>query len=128
MEYSRNINKGYFAFISYKREDAKWADWLQNKLENYKLPSNLGGKDNLPKAIRPVFKDTTELNPTYLPQQIKEALADSKYLIVVCSPLSAQSEWVNKEVETFIDMGKTDFIIPFIIVGEPHSEEAKSEF
>lgn len=127
MEYSRNINKGYFAFISYKREDAKWADWLQNKLENYKLPSNLGGKDNLPKAIRPVFKDTTELNPTYLPQQIKEALADSKYLIVVCSPLSAQSEWVNKEVETFIDMGKTDFIIPFIIEGEPHSEDPKSE-
>ena len=23
----------YYAFISYKREDEKWAKWLQNKLE-----------------------------------------------------------------------------------------------
>lgn len=28
-----------YAFISYKREDEKWAKWLQRKLENYKLPS-----------------------------------------------------------------------------------------
>ena len=27
-----------YAFISYKREDEKWAKWLQRKLESYKLP------------------------------------------------------------------------------------------
>ena len=27
----------YFAFISYKEEDAEWAKWLQRKLEHYKL-------------------------------------------------------------------------------------------
>lgn len=63
-----NNRKGYFAFISYMREDSKWADWLQHKLEHYRLPSNLNGREDLPKAIRPVFKDTNELNPTYLPQ------------------------------------------------------------
>lgn len=49
----------YFAFISYKREDEKWAKWLQRKLEYYKLPSSVR-KDNpdLPDKIRPVFKDT----------------------------------------------------------------------
>ena len=26
-----------YAFISYKREDEKWAEWLQRKLEGYKL-------------------------------------------------------------------------------------------
>ena len=27
------------AFISYKREDEKWAKWLQKNLEHYKLPT-----------------------------------------------------------------------------------------
>ncbi len=119
--------KGYFAFISYKREDAKWADWLQHELEHYRLPSNLNGREDLPKTIRPVFKDTSELNPTCLPRQIQEALADSRYLIVICSPRSAKSEWVNKEVETFVGMGKTDCIIPFIIEGKTHSENPATE-
>ena len=127
MDMEGNERKGYFAFISYKREDAKWADWLQHELEHYRLPSNLNGRDDLPKSIRPVFKDTSELNPTFLPLQIQEALADSRYLIVICSPRSAKSEWVNKELKTFIDMGKTDCIIPFIIEGKPHSEDSATE-
>ena len=31
----------YYAFISYKREDEKWAKWLQDRLRWYKLPSKL---------------------------------------------------------------------------------------
>ena len=31
--------KEYIAFISYNREDSDWAEWLQNKLEYYKLPT-----------------------------------------------------------------------------------------
>lgn len=107
----------YYAFISYKREDEEWAKWLQHKLEHYRLPSNLNGRTDLPREIRPVFKDTSELNPGNLPQQIHDALEGSKYLIVVCSPRSAQSEWVNKEVSTFIGMERTEHIIPFIIEG-----------
>ena len=37
--------KKYFAFISYKREDEKWAKWLQHKLEHDRLPVNVR-KDN----------------------------------------------------------------------------------
>ena len=54
--------KEYFAFISYKREDEKWAKWLQHKLEHYKLPVNVRKENpSLPQNIRPVFKDTSEL-------------------------------------------------------------------
>lgn len=120
-------NKEYYAFISYKREDEKWAKWLQHKLEHYKLPSNLNGSTDLPREIRPVFRDTSELNPGNLPQQIRDALAASKHLIVICSPRSAQSEWVNKEVETFIAMRKQDCIIPFIIDGRPYAENPVEE-
>ena len=46
-----NQEKEYYAFISYKREDEKWAKWLQQKLEHYKLPSNLNGRTDLPREI-----------------------------------------------------------------------------
>ena len=107
--------KQYFAFISYKREDQKWAQWLQERLEHYKLPTNLNGRTNLPKEIRPVFRDKSELSAGVLAQEIHTALEQSKYLILICSRNSARSEWVNNEVQTFIDMGRTDMIIPFII-------------
>ncbi len=32
-KYLMEDNKEYYAFISYKREDEKWAKWLQDKLE-----------------------------------------------------------------------------------------------
>ena len=116
-------HKDYYAFISYKREDERMAKWLQHKLEHYKLPSNLNGRTDFPRTMRPIFRDTTELNPGNLPQQIHDALAASKYLIVICSPRSAQSYWVNKEIETFMDMGRQDRIIPFIIDGYPFAED-----
>ena len=46
-----------YAFISYKREDEKWAKWLQRKLENYKLPAVIRKESlNMPKYIRPGFQ------------------------------------------------------------------------
>lgn len=118
----------YFAFISYKREDEKWAKWLQRKLEYYKLPSSVR-RDNpdLPEKIRPVFKDTTDLEPGVLAQKIQDALNSSKFLIVICSPRSANSVWVSKEVQSFIDSGRADHIIPFIIGGTPNATDPKDE-
>lgn len=51
----------YYAFISYKREDEEWAKWLQHKLEHYKLPSNLNGRTDLPKEIRLIFRNLSDL-------------------------------------------------------------------
>lgn len=121
------VMKQYYAFISYKRDDQKWAEWLQEKLEHYKLPSNLNGRDSLPKEIRPVFRDKSELAAGVLADEIQKALDNSKYLIVICSPHSAKSEWVNKEVQSFIDSGRTDKIIPFIIEGTPNSGNDDTE-
>lgn len=118
----------YIAFISYKREDEKWAKWLQHKLEHYRLPSSIRKENNsLPKAVRPVFRDKSELASGVLKKSLYDALRRSKYLIVVCSPNSAKSEWVNKEVQFFIDEGKKDFIIPFIVDGTPHSLDKSLE-
>ncbi len=111
----------YYAFISYSRKDEKWAKWLQKRLENYRLPSIIRKESEvlLPKQIRPVFRDKTDIGIGSLRQTLRKELEDSKYLIVICSPGSAQSEWVNHEIEAFIQLGRKDQIIPFIVEGLP---------
>lgn len=124
----KKIPYRYYAFISYKREDEKWAKWLQKKLEYYRIPLSVRQNDiRIPKKIRPVFKDTTDLTPGILTEEIRKALETSNYLIVICSPRSANSVWVSKEVKYFIEQGKTDHIIPFIIEGTPNAEDPEKE-
>ena len=117
----------YIAFISYKREDEEWAKWLQNKLEHYRFPTNLNGRTDLPKNIRPTFRDVTDLNPGLLAEEINKALYNSEWLIVVCSPRSAKSPWVCKEAQTFIDLGRSAHIVPFVIEGKPFSGDISTE-
>ena len=124
---STTSEKHYFAFISYKREDEEWAKWLQHKLEHYKLPSNLNGKSDYPKEIRPIFRDNMEFASGVLSEEIEKALRSSKHLIVICSPRATQSKWVNKEVKYFIDNGRTKDIIPFIIEGTVHALKPEEE-
>ena len=64
-----DINKEYYAFISYKREDENWAKWLQRKLEHYRFPTDLNGRTDLPKNIRPTFRDETDLEPSFLAEK-----------------------------------------------------------
>lgn len=121
-------DKEYFAFISYQRKDEEWADRLRNKLEHYRLPSSVRKQDaSLPKEIRPIFRDALELAGGVLAKEIETALQQSKYLIVICSPNSAKSPWVNKEIQTFIDLGREEYIIPFIIDGIPFSDNEETE-
>ena len=118
----------YFAFISYNSADEKWAKWLQNKLEYYQISSALYKEyPSLPKRIRPVFWYKKDLSGTKLKQALFEELKASKFLIVVCSPDSAKSAWVDEEIQAFIRLGKGDKIIPFIVGGTPHAANPKVE-
>lgn len=118
----------YYAFISYKEEDYKMAKWLQHRLEHYHLPSAIRKKNPaLPKRISPIFEYKSEMSGGYLEPSINAALEESKYLIVICSPNAPKSIWVADEVQKFINAGKTDYIIPFIIAGEAYSKDPKEE-
>ena len=120
-------NKEYYAFISYQRKDEKWAKWLQDKLEHYRFPTNLNGRTDLPKQIYPTFRDVTDLTPGLLSEEIDQALHNSQWLIVICSPRSAKSPWVCKEAQIFINLGRADHIIPFVIEGFPFSNDPATE-
>lgn len=122
--------KRYYAFISYSHKDSEWAKWLQHELEYYQLPATLNGREGLPTSFRPIFRDEDELSGGELKPQISKALADSEFLIVICSPNSAQSKYVNSEIKEFIEIGKTrneDYtkrIFPLIVEGKPHQEKS----
>lgn len=115
-------DKDYFAFISYKSEDVEWATWLQHELEHYHLPASFNGRTDVPQELRPVFRDIDELSAGNLSEQIRQALINSQNLIVICSPQAADSPWVNQEIETFISLGRTDRIFPFIVEGNSPSD------
>ena len=125
METSQYTN---YAFISYQRQDEKWAKWLQRRLENYKLPAVARNEQHKsPEYIRPVFRDKTDLSGGVLAESLRAELLNSRFLIVICSPNSVRSEWVNREIQTFIDNGRIERVIPFIVAGKPFAEDREQE-
>ena len=112
----------YAAFISYRHvePDRRWAMWLHRSLETYRLPRKLAREYGLPPRVGRVFRDEEELPASSnLSDEIDFALFQSRFLIVVCSPRTPQSEWVNKEVERFREWGRHDRILALLIKGEP---------
>jgi len=120
----------YFAFISYKEEDAEWARWLQRKLEHYKLPTAIRKeKPELPERIRPIYEYKSEAGGGRLKEVIWKGLTSSKYLIVICSPRAGgnKSQWLNNGIRHFIESGQEDNIIPFIVEGKPKADNPNEE-
>ncbi|HKO63169.1 MAG TPA: toll/interleukin-1 receptor domain-containing protein, partial [Pyrinomonadaceae bacterium] len=124
----------YWAFISYSHDDETWAKWLHESLETYSVPGALVGRNTgkhgkLPKRVFPVFRDRDELpGAADLGGKIKNALSQSRNLIVVCSTTSATSKWVNEEIKTYKAMGRDDRVLCLIIDGEPNaSDDPESE-
>lgn len=127
MSGTQNHHK-YFAFISYNSKDTTWGKKLQKKLEHYKLPATLCSEHNWQRTpIKPVFFAPTDIQPGGLSEELQERLKASQNLIVICSPNSAKSQWVGKEIEFFHNLGRTKNIHFFIVDGIPHSGDPDTE-
>ncbi|MCR4655458.1 MAG: TIR domain-containing protein [Lachnospiraceae bacterium] len=116
----------YFAFISYKHADGKWADWLQRSLQSYRLPQKTHKRyPELPLRLTPVFLDKTNLTPGILDEGLKNEVQASRFLIVICSRQAhAASKYLDDEIQYFIDGGgDASRIIPFIVDDSPAPEE-----
>jgi tetratricopeptide (TPR) repeat protein len=118
----------YRAFISYSHRDKAWAGWLHRALETYAVPKHLVGQatafGEIPARLAPIFRDRDELaSATDLGRKVNEALAQSANLLVICSPNSATSHWVNEEVLAFKRLGRSERIFCLIVDGEPGASE-----
>ena len=113
----------YDAFISYRHSDLDKfvAENLHRILETYDLPKNIKEKLKISgKTIKRVFRDQEELPlSSNLEDPIIDALKNSKYLIVICSPRLKESLWCKKEIETFKKLRGRKNIFCVLVEGEP---------
>ena len=112
----------YDAFISYRHMefDKAVADKLQKLLEKYIPPASIVPKSDR-KKLR-LFRDETELaSSSNLNDEIKRALETSRFLIVICSKATKDSQWCQQEIEYFKELngGSVSNILTLLIEGEP---------
>lgn len=122
----------YRAFISYSHQDAAAADWVHKAVERYRVPRALVGRTTamgvVPARLSPLFRDREELAAsTDLSAVITAALEGASHLVVICSPRSARSKWVNEEIAAFKRLGREDRIFAIIVDGEPNSGDPERE-
>lgn len=127
MDKKKHQSFHYDAFISYRhlQPDQFVAENLHKMLEAFRLPENVVRKikKNDPAAktkITRVFRDQEELPlSSNLEEPIVEALQNSDFLIVICSPRLKESAWCKKEIRTFIEMHGHERILAVLAEGEP---------
>ena len=111
----------YDAFISYRHleKDMFVAKGIHKALETTKIPLRIR-KEIGKKGIQRVFRDQEELPiGASLSENIEAALAESEFLVVICSPETKESAWVMKEIDTFISMHGKQNILAVLAEGEP---------
>jgi tetratricopeptide (TPR) repeat protein len=126
------IVKQFSAFISYSHGDEKFARWIHSAIETYRVPHKLIGREGpfgpIGPRLPPVFRDRDELaSSADLEQAVRDALCRSSALLLICSPRSVKSRWVNEEIRTFAAMHGRERIFCIIVEGEPHSAAPERE-
>lgn len=125
----------YIAFISYRHKDLDKfvARKLHTLIERYVIPRELrksglhgvestdaDGKKNSSKHLGLVFRDEEELPvSSNLTQSIQTALDNAKYLIVVCTPNTPESIWVEREISYFLQKHDRSHVIGVLVDGTP---------
>jgi tetratricopeptide (TPR) repeat protein len=124
------IGKGerYRAFISYSHRDKAAANWLHHTLETYRIPKKLVGSMTpvgvVPRRLSPIFRDRDELSASHdLGGNLTEALRTSLFLLVICSPASAKSRWVNDEILAFKRFHGEHRVLALIVGGRPRASD-----
>lgn len=122
----------YAAFLSYSHEDEKWARWVHRRLERYRVPRRLREAGLTPTTqhrTRPIFRDREELpSAGNLGGKVLEAIAQSRALIVICSPAAARSRWVNEEILGFKRIHGDEPILCLVVDGEPNAGDERECF
>ena len=115
----------YAAFISYRHlpHDTEIAKQVQHAIETFRMPRGVSGRTfpDWPRSSKPLgncFRDEDELSATHsLPESIQRALAQSRSLVVVCSPQTEESPWVRQEIEMFAQLHGRNRIVCILASG-----------
>jgi tetratricopeptide (TPR) repeat protein len=116
----------YVAFLSYSHRNKAETEWLHKALERYHIPKKLVGKDTpkgkVPARLIPIFRDRDELSASAdLGNELRGALERSEHLIVIASPASARSTYVQEEIRHFKSLHGEQRVFALIVGGEPYA-------
>jgi tetratricopeptide (TPR) repeat protein len=116
----------YVAFLSYSHRNKAETEWLHKALERYHIPKKLVGKETskgkVPARLIPIFRDRDELSASAdLGNELRGALERSEHLIVIASPNSARSTYVQEEIRFFKSLHGEHRVFALIVGGEPYA-------
>src|SRR5215203_5870616 len=101
------IKYRYQAFISYAHEDKNTVEWLRRLLSRFWVPW---------KGRRRIFLDQESLRAGGgLSGSLRDALRESRFLIVCCSKNSTESSWVNLEVDEFLESHPAENVLACLV-------------
>ncbi len=106
----RAPNFGWDAFLSYSSHDVEVVERVQRFLERYRLPDG--------RRLR-VYRDETDIAGGELPEQLREAMAESGCLLVCCSNTAAESDWVTREIEVFRALAPERPVLTVLVADDP---------
>ncbi|GAM99036.1 hypothetical protein U91I_02673 [alpha proteobacterium U9-1i] len=120
--------KLYTAFISYSQADKAWGKRIHNWLETYRVPVGVMVDVSTDRRLGRFFRDEEEMPAaTDIAAVVRRAIEVAESLIVICSPRSAQSQWVEAEIEYFRRANPSGKIFAVIIDGEPNADDLARE-
>ena len=98
--------------------------WLLRRLEAYRVPRHLNPEkarfSSRDRSLGKMFRDREELPASGdMETEIRSAISQSEYMIIICSRAAAQSSRVNSEIRQFVSLRDSANILCFIVDGEP---------
>ena len=110
----------YDAFISYSRLNTAEAAKIEHDLERFPLPRDI--RKQLGQRRLNVFRDVSDMTGNRLDPSLDVHLANSRTLVVLCSPAARQSHYVNQEISRFAELRDPEHIVPVLVVGGPNND------
>lgn len=113
----------YDGFISYSHAaDGKLAPAVQGALQRFAKPWHR-------RRALTVFRDSTGLSVApHLWAAVSDAMDDSEWFVLLTSPDAAQSRWVNREIEHWLDTRPVERMLPVVTAGEWVWDESSGDF
>lgn len=111
----------YRAFLSYSHEQRRTALAVQRAALRI-------GRAWYRRPTIAIFRDDTSLSAGALEAGIEGALTASDYLVLLASPAAAASQWVQREVEWWVDNRDADRALILLLDGELAWDDDRRDF